>query len=165
VGRFDAYENRNPCRDDRGVRRIVASARQPAVKRLDGSAISPEEIDRTVLRLMRAAEVTGVGISIFDHGKVGYLKAYGFRDTQKKLPLTKDSVMAGASFTKVVFAYLTMQLVDDGILDLDKPVQAYLPTPLPDYPAYRDLAADPATRRSRRGCCSATPAASQTFAA
>jgi len=122
---------------------LLASARQPTVKRLDGSAISPEEIDRTVLRLMRAAEVTGVGISIFDHGKVGYLKAYGFRDTQKKLPLTKDSVMAGASFTKVVFAYLTMQLVDDGILDLDKPVQSYLPTPLPDYPAYRDLAADP----------------------
>jgi len=126
---------------------LPVAARQAAVERLDGSAISPEEIDGTVLRLMRAAEVTGAGISIFNRGKVAYSRAYGFRDTQKKLPLTVDSVMAGASFTKVAFAYLVMQLVEGGSLELDKPVQAYLPRPLPDYPAYRDLAGDPRYRK------------------
>jgi CubicO group peptidase (beta-lactamase class C family) len=98
---------------------LLTAAPQAAVKRLDGSTISPGEIDGTVLRLMRAAEVTGVGISILNHGKVAYQKAYGFRDAEKKLPLTADSVMDGASFTKVAFSYLVMKLVEERTLDLD----------------------------------------------
>src|SRR5258708_32681252 len=125
---------------------LLAVAPQVEVKRLDGSTISPEEIDRTVLRLMRAAEVTGVGVTIFNNGEIAYSKAYGLRDVAKKLPLTEDSVMAGASFTKVAFSYLAMQLVGDGTMDLAKPGHEYLPKPLPDYAEYRDLAADPPYR-------------------
>ncbi len=51
--------------------------------------------------------------------------------------------MSAASISKVAFAYLAMQLVDEGKLDLDKPVYQYLPKPLPDYPKYSDLANDP----------------------
>jgi CubicO group peptidase (beta-lactamase class C family) len=57
---------------------------------------------------MRAAEVTGVGIAILNHGKVAYLKAYGFRDKEHSLPLTADSVMTAASFTKAAFAYMAI---------------------------------------------------------
>src|SRR5580700_85033 len=115
----------------------------PTIKRLDGSTISPAEIDQTLSRLMNAAEVTGAGIAILNNGKVTYLKAYGFRDKEHNLPLTVDSVMSAASFSKVAFAYMVMQLVDEGVLDLDKPVYQYLPKPLPEYPEYADLANDP----------------------
>ncbi|MCU1260205.1 MAG: beta-lactamase, partial [Bryobacterales bacterium] len=121
---------------------LLHAAPESFVKRLDGSTIPSLEIDGTVSRLMSAAEVTGVGIAIFNGGKLAYLKSFGFRDREKSLPLTRDSVMAGASFSKVAFAYLVMQLVDDGSLELDQPVQHYLPKPLPEYPAYRDLAND-----------------------
>jgi CubicO group peptidase (beta-lactamase class C family) len=113
------------------------------VKRLDGSIIRPEEIDETVIRLMKAAEVPGVGLALFNGEKIAYLKPYGMRDKEKNLPLTVDTVMYAASFTKVAFAYLVMQLVSNGTLDLDKPVYEYLPTPLPEYPDYTDLAGDP----------------------
>lgn len=43
---------------------LQVPAREPSVRRLDGSLISPAEIDRTVVRLMQAAEVCGVGISL-----------------------------------------------------------------------------------------------------
>ncbi len=122
---------------------LQAEGPQPSIKRLDGSLISPAEIDRTMLRLMQAAEVCGVGISLINGGKTVYSKAYGLRDVQNKLPLTVDSVMDAASFTKVAFAYLVMQLVDRGDLDLDRPIQEYLPKPLPDYQGYGDLAKDP----------------------
>jgi CubicO group peptidase (beta-lactamase class C family) len=122
---------------------VLPAAAQSAVKRLDGSTISPAEIDANVARLMKAAEVTGAGIAIFNHGKVAYLKAYGLRDTEKNLPLTVDSVMTAASFTKVAFAYLVMQLVETGELELNKPVYQYFPKPLPEYSSYQDLAADP----------------------
>jgi CubicO group peptidase (beta-lactamase class C family) len=116
---------------------------QATVRRLDGSTITSVEIDRSVVELMKAAEVTGAGIAIFNHGKIAYLKAYGFRDKEKNLPLTIDSVMSAASFSKVAFAYLVMKLVDDGKVDLDRPIYQYLPKPLPEYPRYADLADDP----------------------
>lgn len=119
-------------------------AGEPAsVKRLDGSTISGSEIDAAVTRLMKAGEVTGAGIAILNGGKVQYIKAYGYRDLERKLPLTENSVLVAASFSKVAFTYLVMQLVEERTLDLDKPVQQYLPKPLPEYPAYQDLAGDP----------------------
>ena len=117
------------------------------IKRLDGSRITPSEIDGTVIRLMKAAEVTGVGIAIFNDGTIAYLKAYGVRDKEKNLPLTIDSVMSAASFSKVAFAYMVMQLVDRGALDLDKPVYQYFPKLLTEYPNFKDLANDPRYRR------------------
>jgi CubicO group peptidase (beta-lactamase class C family) len=112
------------------------------VKRLDGTTITPAEIDATVTRLMTAAKVPGAGIAILVDGKIAYLKAYGSRDKQQNLVLTTASVMSGASFTKVAFAYLVMQLVEQGSLGLDKPVHEYLPKPLSEYENYRDLAED-----------------------
>jgi CubicO group peptidase (beta-lactamase class C family) len=121
---------------------LPGAAEHTTIRRLDGSKITSTEIDTTVTRVMHAAEVTGVGLAIFDRGKVVYLKTYGVRDKEKNLPLTEDSVMTAASFTKVAFAYMVMQLVDEGALDLDKPVYEYLPKPLPDYQMYKDLAGD-----------------------
>ena len=126
---------------------VLTAAAQPAVKRLDGSSITVAEVDATVARLMRAAEVTGVGIAIFNDGKIAYLQAYGVRDKDKNLPLTADSVMTAASWSKVAFGYMVMQLVEEKILDLDKPVYQYLPKPLPEYPKYADLAGDDRYKR------------------
>ena len=121
---------------------MSADAAAPGVKRLDGSTITTAEIDATVTRLMRAAEVTGAGVAILNDGQVAYLKTYGVRDKEKGLLLTEDSVMTAASFTKVAFAYMVMQLVQEKLLDLDKPVNKYLPKPLTEYSQYKDLAAD-----------------------
>jgi CubicO group peptidase (beta-lactamase class C family) len=112
------------------------------VTRVDNSTISLVEVDGTMERLMKAAEVTGAGIAVFHNGKIELLKAYGFRDKERNLPLTVDSVMSAASISKVAFAYLALELVDDGVLNLDKPVYRYLPKPLPEYPKYADLAND-----------------------
>jgi CubicO group peptidase (beta-lactamase class C family) len=120
----------------------LMAGQQTTVKCLDGSLASQSEIDGTVTRLMKAGEVTGVGITIFNDGKIAYLKAYGARDKEKNLPLTENSVMTSASLTKVAFGYLVMQLMEQGVLDLDKPVYQYLPKPLPQYSTYRDLAGD-----------------------
>jgi len=121
---------------------LLVLGQQPAIKRLDGSEITAADIDVTVTRLMRAAEVTGVGIAILNDGKIVYLKTYGVRDKEKNLPLTENSVMTGASFTKAAFAYMVMQLVQEGILDLDRPVYQYLPKLLPNYSGYEELAND-----------------------
>jgi CubicO group peptidase (beta-lactamase class C family) len=112
------------------------------VRRLDESTITAADIDDTVTRLMKAGKITGVGLAILVGGEIAYLKAYGIRDEEKHMALTTDSVMSAASFSKVAFGYFVMQMVEQGALDLDKPVHEYLPKPLPEYADYKDLAAD-----------------------
>ena len=94
----------------------------------------------------------GMAVAVVDHGKVGYVQAFGTRNA-KGDPLTPDTIMYGASLTKTVFAYTVMQLVDQGRLkldtplkdDLDKPLTEYGPDPVfPDkYGPYPTLADDP----------------------
>ena len=60
----------------------LAVGQQSTVTRLDGSTIPAAEIDATMTRLMKAAEVTGAGIAILNHGKVAFVKAYGLRDKE-----------------------------------------------------------------------------------
>ncbi|MGB8260499.1 MAG: serine hydrolase domain-containing protein [Terracidiphilus sp.] len=117
-------------------------AKETAIPRPDGGSLTPARIDATVTRLMDSAHVTGAGVAVFHHGKIVYLKAYGLRDTEKGLPLTPDSVMTSASLSKAAFATVVAGLAGKGLLDLDRPIAAYLPKPLPDYPAYADLAGD-----------------------
>jgi CubicO group peptidase (beta-lactamase class C family) len=95
---------------------IGVSAQTPTIARLDGTPISTSEIDATMSRLLKAAEVTGAAIAVIDHGRIAYQGAYGFRDQERNLPLTVDSVMSAASITKPAFAYLVMELVDEGLL-------------------------------------------------
>ena len=125
---------------------LSATAQQPlaprTIMRLDGSRLTSSEIDATVTQLMKVANVTGVGIAVFDGGKISYLKAYGQSDTETGLQLTPDSVMPAASMSKAAFATVVMQLVQSGILDLDLPIQRYLPKPLPEYEKYADLQGD-----------------------
>jgi len=48
---------------------VSLAAQQTEVTRLDGSQIKPVEIDETVTRVMKAAEVTCVGLAVFNEGR------------------------------------------------------------------------------------------------
>ena len=124
---------------------------------LDGRALTEASIDQTVRQLLDSARVPGLAVALLDRGRVRYLHAYGQRNVAENAPLTPETAMYGASFSKAVFAYLVMQLVREKRLDLDKPLAQYLPRPLPDYDNYRDLAGDPRwPRLTARQCLSHT---------
>jgi CubicO group peptidase (beta-lactamase class C family) len=74
----------------------------------------------------------GLAIAVIDDGRVQSVQAFGKRNA-KGDPLNTDTVMYGASLPKAVFGYTVMQLADEGKVDLDKPIAAYLPKPLPEY--------------------------------
>lgn len=107
-----------------------------------GMRASGQETDRLVKRLMDTAHVTGLCLGIVRDGKIADVKAYGFK--KKEFGQLNDTATCfyAASFSKAVFAYLVMKLVDDGVIDLDKPLYRYLPRPLPEYDNYKDLAGD-----------------------
>ncbi len=119
---------------------VTAAAKQ--IKTLDGRKLRPAIIDRKIEDLVKANDVKGLAVALIREGRVVYLHAFGFRNAGQDLPLTPDTVMYGASLTKATFAYMVMQLVDEGKIDLDRSISEYLPKPLPDYPKYIDLAGD-----------------------
>ncbi len=119
-------------------------------------------IDAEAGRLMARTHAQGLAVAVVDRGQVRFVDAYGVRDA-KGDPLTKDTVMYGASLTKTVFAYTVLQLVDQGRIDLDVPLADDLDKPLPDSPPepvfpdkygpYEDLAGDPRWRRITPRMC------------
>lgn len=115
--------------------------------RADAQAMSPVRVDAEVEALMARAHVPGLGLALIEDGRVVYLRTYGVRDVSTGDPLERDTVMYGASLTKGTFAYMCLQLVDEGRLDLDRPIAEYLARPLPEYEDYADLAADPRWRK------------------
>jgi CubicO group peptidase (beta-lactamase class C family) len=100
-------------------------------------------LDAEAARLMAQGKIPGMAFAVIEHGKVVHVSAQGFRNVDKKLPLTTDTIMYAASISKAAFGQYVLMLVDDGKLDLDTPIKAYLPKPLPDYDNYKDLAGDP----------------------
>jgi CubicO group peptidase (beta-lactamase class C family) len=109
-------------------------------------APSPQALDAKAQDVLTRTHARGLAIGIVENGQVQIVRAYGARNTAGA-PLETDTVMYGASLTKTVFAYGVMTLVDQRRLDLDRPIAALLPKPLPEYSDYASLAGDDRWRR------------------
>ena len=96
------------------------------IRRIDNTVITDEELDLKIKNLMDAASVTGMTVSVFNHNEVVYQKAFGFANYEKGDSLKTDDVFYGASFSKAVFGYIVSQLVNQDVIDLDKPLYEYV---------------------------------------
>ena len=123
------------------------------IRKIDGRFIDFKEVDETVTGLMDSANVTGLCLAIINDNEVAYLQTYGFRNNEKKERMDENTIMQGASFSKALFAYIAMQLVQKKVLDLDKSLYSYLDKPLPEYDEYEDLAADDQWKRLTARIC------------
>jgi CubicO group peptidase (beta-lactamase class C family) len=74
-----------------------------------------------------AGALRGAVAAIAHNGRVAYLRAIGFRDNAKTMPLQSDAIFWIASITKPVTSVAAMMLVEEGKLDLAAPVHRYLP--------------------------------------
>ena len=103
-----------------------AAMQSKQIKRLNGSSISTADIDKTINQLMNAAEVTGFCITVINDNKIAYTKTYGYKNKEKNELIDTSTCFYAASLSKAVFAYIAMQLVQEGVLDLDKSIWAYI---------------------------------------
>ena len=100
------------------------------IHRLDGSTIDPATLTARIEELTQAAEVHGLIVAVFNDREAVYSRAFGYADRPNEETLETDTEFYGASLSKAVFSVLVMKLVDQGVLDLDTPLQDYVDEPL-----------------------------------
>src|SRR5215471_5357773 len=65
----------------------------------------------------------GIGVGIVVGDKLVFAKGYGYRDYEKKLPITQNTLFPIASNTKLFTAVTAGFLVEEGKLTWDKPIR------------------------------------------
>lgn len=83
-------------------------------------------LDTFINRVLKEWKAVGVSVTVVEKNKVLLAKGYGYRDLEKKLPVTDETLFAIGSCSKAFTSSLLGILVNEGKLDLDKPVTQYL---------------------------------------
>jgi CubicO group peptidase (beta-lactamase class C family) len=86
-----------------------------------------EGFDEFLDKAMKDWKVPGLAVGIVVEGEVVYAKGFGQRDIEEDLPVTTKTLFAIGSCTKAFTTFLMGTLVDEGKLEWDKPVAAFLP--------------------------------------
>ena len=87
--------------------------------------------------LRRKLLVPGLALGMIYNGNTVLAEGYGWRDLDKKLPVTANTQFAIGSSTKAFTSACLALLADDGLLDWEKPVIEYMP----DFRLYDEFAA------------------------
>jgi CubicO group peptidase (beta-lactamase class C family) len=78
----------------------IGQTSAPTPKSLDG-------FDAIVTKAMADSKIPGLSVAIVYDGKVIYAKGFGYRDVEKKLPVTTNTIFAigsvSKSFTSLIF--------------------------------------------------------------
>lgn len=75
--------------------------------------------------LMEKGIIPGLSIALVREGDVVWTEGFGSIRSGSEDPVTGDTVFEACSLSKPVFAYMVMKLVEEGVLDLDKPLVEY----------------------------------------
>ncbi|SDY98643.1 CubicO group peptidase, beta-lactamase class C family [Lysobacter sp. yr284] len=86
---------------------------------------------------------------ILREGRIVDFQAYGHRDLARRAPMRRDTVFRIYSMSKTIASAAVMQLVERGSIDVDAPVQRYLPE-LADRQVAGGDARAPTLRPARR---------------
>ena len=108
---------------------LGAGAQNLSPSKSSSADTSAERVAAALPDLMKRGDVPGISIAVVRDGKVAWNRGFGARNSTTKDPVTEETVFEAASLTKPVFAYAVLKLVDHGKLDLDTPLNKYMPGP------------------------------------
>ncbi|MEX2172148.1 MAG: serine hydrolase [Pirellulales bacterium] len=97
------------------------------------AALSPvveRQIVDAVTKHMETAGIPGMSVAVAIDDELVYSAGFGLQDVEHNVPVTADTLFRTASIAKSMTAVAIMQLVERGKIDLDTPVQRYVP----DFP-------------------------------
>ncbi len=93
----------------------------------DGERRLIETLKADIPQILRLIGTPGLNIAVARRGQVIWEEGFGFADLERRTPMTAATVTHSGSMGKTYTATAVMQLVERGILELDAPVNRYLP--------------------------------------
>jgi len=109
----------------------LISACTDGVREIDGRASLPpgwlSDFEEFAQNLVTTNGIPGLTLSIAQHGRVLYEKAFGYRDVERGLAATPETVFGLGSVSKNFTAVAIMQLQDAGKLSVGDPVVKWMP--------------------------------------
>jgi len=84
-------------------------------------------VSQLIKKEMKRNRVTGLSIALVDDQRIIWAEGFGFADKANKVPATQETVYKVGSISKLFTAMATMRLMEQGKIDIDKPLQTYLP--------------------------------------
>ncbi len=97
-----------------------AGIKTKAIKALGG-------FEDIVNKGLEKLKVPGAAVAVVVEDEVILAEGYGFRDVEKQVPMTADTLMAIGSASKAFTTFAMGALVDAGKLDWEKPVRNFIP--------------------------------------
>ncbi len=83
--------------------------------------------DQYMEQLLQDWNAPGVGVGVVVKGKLVFVKGYGYRDYDKKTPITGNTLFQIASNSKLFTAVAVGMEVENGKLEWDKPIKEFVP--------------------------------------
>lgn len=83
-------------------------------------------LDENVPNILKTHGAPGAAIAIVEQDKILGFKFYGFSNVEKQSIFTQNVMFNVGSVSKVATAWGVMQLVQDGAVNLDQPINTYL---------------------------------------
>jgi len=86
-----------------------------------------EFTQHSIEQLMKQYDLPSVAIAMIDDQDTIWQETFGLANLEEKIPAEADTVYKLWSIAKVFTAIETIRLVDDGLIDLDVPIESYFP--------------------------------------
>jgi CubicO group peptidase (beta-lactamase class C family) len=102
---------------------------------LEVSVNGADDLDTYAQRMMAAYQIPGLALAAVRDGRVRALRGYGAASLEFSLPADTASVFPLYSVSKVFAGIAAMQLVQAGLLELDRPIPKLLGADLPHWRA------------------------------
>ena len=88
--------------------------------------VEGEDQRRPLADRMAFHHVPGFSVAVIQDDKIAWAEGFGTQEAGKDDPVTADTIFAGASISKPVTAVVALRLVEQGLLDLDRPANDFL---------------------------------------
>lgn len=96
------------------------------------------DLERYIPGRMQEARVPGLAVALIRDGRIAWAEGFGVANTLTQTPVTSATVFEVASNGKVAAAYIALQLVEEGKLSLDMPLETYCDAAWLSSSEYRD---------------------------
>ncbi len=85
------------------------------------------DLEKIVSEALEAFGAPGLSVAVVENDEIVWAEGYGLADVENEVPARADTVYRIASISKPMAATALMQLVEQGRVDIDEPVQKYVP--------------------------------------